>query len=464
MAGGAERSAKNLFHAFKHLGHESWLAVGRKIRSDPGILSLPNDDYRNGWVRCWNRFIEKNDPRIARIRGLGRLLRGVRSLGEPARWIQSKLGIEDFDFPATRHLLHLFPHRPDIIHCHNLHGGYFDLRELPSISATVPTVLNVRDGWLMSGHCAFSLDCQRWVTGCGKCPDLSLYPAANRDATALNWKRKKAIFEKSRVYVTTPSRWMLDMVNRSILSSAIIESRVIPNGVDTDTFHAGSQSRARRRLGLPAGIPVMMTAGFGLKSNVWKDYKTLHDALVFLNQAWAGHHLLMLIIGESGKVDKIGNIEIRNIPYQTDRIAMANYYRASDLYLHAARVESFGNVLIEARACGTPVISTAVGGIPEQIKSLNWGGIPAGITGHGVDEATGILTSPGDGQAIGSAVLQLLLHPEHCQALSANGQKDIERHFSVSIQAGRFLDWYREILSTGTTDGRGHQVARRLKN
>jgi len=191
VAGGAERSAKNLFHAFKTLGHESFLAVGRKTGKQKDILVLPNDEYRNGWVQGWSQVLANCDSKVVRIRGLGRLMRLIRSMGEPSRWICNQFGVEDFDFPATRHLLQLSPHRPDILHCHNLHGEYFDLRQLPSISAAVPTVLNVRDAWLTSGHCAFSLGCQKWMTGCGKCPDLNLFPAAKRDATSYNWKRKK---------------------------------------------------------------------------------------------------------------------------------------------------------------------------------------------------------------------------------------------------------------------------------
>jgi glycosyltransferase involved in cell wall biosynthesis len=249
---------------------------------------------------------------------------------------------------------------------------------------------------------------------------------------------------------------MLDQVERSILAPSIIDSRVVPNGVDTDTFRTGSQSAARRNLGLPPDATIIMTAGNGVKSNVWKDYQTLHDALVFLDGAWKGRELLMLIVGESGQDCKIGRINVRNIPYQLNSTDMANYYRASNLYFHAARVESFGNVLIEARACGTPVIATAVGGIPEHIKSLTWSGMPSDVTGYGIDEATGILTPPGDGKAMGIAALQLLDHPDQCQTLSDNGVKDIERNFSVSVQAERFLNWYREILSTKTADRRSN--------
>jgi hypothetical protein len=64
--------------------------------------------------------------------------------------------------------------KPDIVHCHNLHGEYFDLHALDWLSARVPVVITMHDAWLLSGHCVHSLGCGRWETGCGKCPDDSL--------------------------------------------------------------------------------------------------------------------------------------------------------------------------------------------------------------------------------------------------------------------------------------------------
>jgi hypothetical protein len=58
-------------------------------------------------------------------------------------------------------------------------------------------MLTLHDAWLLSGHCAHSFDCQRWKTGCGECPDLDVYPASPRDATACNWRRKREILAEA---------------------------------------------------------------------------------------------------------------------------------------------------------------------------------------------------------------------------------------------------------------------------
>src|SRR5207248_4324578 len=137
-------------------------------------------------------------------------------------------GREDFHFPGTRRLLTLTAERPDVVHAHNLHGGYFDLRALPSLSAQVPLILTLHDAWMLSGHCAHSFDCERWRTGCGHCPDLTIFPAIERDATAYNWRRKRSIYSKSKLYISAPSRWLMQRVEDSTLQLGAKECRVIP--------------------------------------------------------------------------------------------------------------------------------------------------------------------------------------------------------------------------------------------
>jgi len=275
LGGGAERSAWNLFHAFSDLGHDSWLVVGHKRSSEDHVWEIPNDTNRNGWVRWWDGVRRQQDSATRRIRGLGRLSREMIAVGEPVRSIEHYLGIEDFNFPGTRHLLGLTPVKPDVIHLHNLHGNYFDLRVLPQLTRNFPSVLNVHDAWLTTGHCAFSFDCERWTSGCGKCPDLSIYPGIRRDGTAYNWQRKKQILQATRAYVTAPSQWMMSYVKRSMVAPAIVGGRVIPNGVDTAVFRPGERAVARAQLGLDQNADILTIAAAGIRSNVWKDYKTL---------------------------------------------------------------------------------------------------------------------------------------------------------------------------------------------
>ena len=211
--GGAERIARGLHEAYLAAGEDSWLAVGTKLGHDPHTVELPNRERRSSWARVWMSAADSLPQRGAAFHG-ARALRNV--VAEPARWAVKQSGREDFDFPGTSALMNVGGRAPDALHLHNLHGGYFDLRELPDFTARVPTILSLHDAWMLSGHCSHSFDCGRWETGCGNCPALWIYPAVPRDATAFNWKRKREIYSRSQcayrraVSVARRSRAALD--------------------------------------------------------------------------------------------------------------------------------------------------------------------------------------------------------------------------------------------------------------
>ena len=447
QAGGAESSARNLFRTYRASGHESWLAVGSKRSDDPDVIAIQNDRYRTQWTKLWLRIAASQNRLASKVRGVGRLTSIWRWIGDPNRWVRRQLGIEEFDFPGTKRLLEISPKRPDIVHCHNLHGDYFDLRELPKLSHQVPVILNLRDAWLLSGHCAYSFACTRWVSGCGECPDLTIFPAVKRDSTAHNWKTKKDIFTNSRLYVATPSQWLMERIKTSILVPAIIEGRVIPNGVDLSVFRPGDKRRARAELGIPQEARILLFAANGIRQNIFKDYKTFRAAVAEVAESSPGD-LVFIALGEDAPLERIGKAEIRFVPFQQKPQDVARYYQVADIYVHAAKVESFGNTLLEARACGIPVIATAVGGIPEQVKSLQ---LPAASTeyqSYPMEEATGILVPEEDIGALVTAIRVLLGDDSLRKRLGENAVGDVRKRFDLKLQAHAFLSWYKEILDS----------------
>lgn len=184
--GGAEKVAWNLFRAYPEYGHGSWLAVRTKKTDHPNVIPLASDVFRSGWARFWLSLREKQQDTYWMDR--------LALIAEPTRFLKIRQGVEDFEYPATWQLLDLIPEPPDVVHCHNLHTAYFDLRTLSALSRRVPVILTVHDEWLLTGHCAYTLECDRWKTGCGMCPDLQIYPAISRDATAYNWRRREKYF------------------------------------------------------------------------------------------------------------------------------------------------------------------------------------------------------------------------------------------------------------------------------
>ena len=255
---------------------------------------------------------------------------------------------------------------PDLVLCHNLHGGYFDLSALTTLSRRVPVVLRLFDSWLLSGHCAYPLGCSRWETGCGQCPDLSIPPAISRDATRANWRRKQRTLGNARLFVSAESQWILDRAKRSLFAPAVEEWKLIPGGVDLATFSPGPKAAARQALGLaPDGHVALFVANQGME-NAFKDFPTVRAALVELSRREPDKVLELLIVGSEGPEERISaGIVIRPLGYFRAPARLADAYRAADVYVHAAVEETFGLSVAEALACGTPVVMASAGGVLE---------------------------------------------------------------------------------------------------
>jgi glycosyltransferase involved in cell wall biosynthesis len=433
VAGGAGKVALNLSKEYKQRGYKSWLAVDHNRGEDSEALlvpMLPDGDHRNRWARVWLKIADSLSTSAGRVRGVEKLRNWLRYLAEPWLLLDIGRGHEDFNFPGTWQLLELPPERPDILHCHNLHGGYFDLRALPWLSHQIPTILTLHDAWLLSGHCAHSFDCERWKMSCGNCPDLTIYPGIRRDATSYNWQRKRQIFERSQLYVATPSHWLMGMVKQSILAPAIKEARVIPNGVDLSIFHPANKQAVRTALNIPPHALILLFVAYGIRRNIWKDWETLRSVIALVAERLCEKDVFFIALGEDAPAEQIGRASIRFIPYQMDPRIIARYYQAADVYVHAAKAEAWGLTVTEALACGTPVVATAVGGVTEQVENGE----------------TGFLVASKDVKAMATHIIGLLTDETHHHQLGQNAAQIARERFDLNRQVDDYLEWYQRIV------------------
>lgn len=426
--GGASQIALSLMDFYRTAGHDSWMlnAVHNDTKGQTRVLQ--NDDARNPLFRLTKRLMEVSLQK--RIPFIPKLLRLTLSASEPNRTVKLRAGREDFYQPATRGIPEQLNPRPNVIHAHNLFGNYFDLRELPRISRQLPFVLTLHDMWTFTGHCSHPLDCERWLQACGQCPYLELPPAVPRDSTAANLALKNKIYKSSVVHVVTPSRWLMEQMEKSILRQGSASTKVIPNGVDQNIFKPGDQATARKYLGLPKDAKVLLFVAAGSRSNPWKDYETLDNAVKILASKKQDTKLILLAPGSKNAGNHYHGVEVHPMPWISNRSDLAHYYHAADLYLHAAHAENFPNVILEALSCGLPVIGTRTGGIPEQID----------------EDRTGHVVPKGDAQAMAEKAHLLLNSPEKRQNFSDEAARTAKGAYSCKRMGRDYLAWFDELL------------------
>ena len=429
-AGGAEQVAWNLFKGYQAAQMDSWLAVGKKRSNDPNVFVIAKEGEKGWWGQVCDGLASLLNPLSGKLRGVLRLQANIKELSKGNDWIADLRGQENFYFPGSKDILKQAPEAPSILHLHNLHGGYFDPRALVNLSTHVPVVLTLHDAWLLSGNCAHSFGCERWKTGCGQCPDITLYPGLKVDSTALNWQRKKSIFENSRLYIATPSQWLMNKVQDSILAPAIAEAKVIPNGVDTSIFHPANKQEVRQTLDLPMHEPIILFVANSVKSNAFKDYETLKNAMRLIG-ANSSNPVHCIALGDSGPEEMLGHMHIHYIPRTTDTSLIAKYYQAADVYVHTTNADTFPTTILEAMACGLPVIASNIGGIPEQVD----------------DGVTGVLIAPGDSESLATEIELMLQNPNYLKDMGSAGYSKVQSHFTLDKQLSAYLDFYKLALS-----------------
>jgi glycosyltransferase involved in cell wall biosynthesis len=386
-AGGAARTASKVHRGLQQAGHVSRMLVGRKVTQDPEIRSIKRND---GW----------------------------RAADRVAGTLTGALGLQYAYFPSSSAVARdPWFREADLVQLHNLHGSYFGFIALPHLTRRKPTVWLLQDQWAMTGHVAYSLDCERWRHGCGSCPYLDEYPRLRHDTTAVLWRLKRRVYERSALTLIVPSRWMLELVQASPLLSRF-PARRIPHGVDTEVFRPMPKDGARERLGLPAERRVVLFAASHLNERR-KGLDLLERALVSMDDP-----PLLALAGE-GEAPR--GVESRSLGAIANDELLAQVYAAADAVAVPTIADALTQTAIESIACGTPCVAFDRGGVTDVVTHMKTG--YQARFGDVADLARGLTTVlEGDG-------------------FGPRCRETAEAEFSVDRQVRRYLDVYEELLA-----------------
>ncbi|MFV0342993.1 MAG: glycosyltransferase [Anaerocolumna sp.] len=252
--------------------------------------------------------------------------------------------------------------KPDIVHLGNLHGNYIQLSLLLSFLGhhDIRTVVTLHDCWFYTGRCThYTMNgCYQWKSICKKCP--------NENNTLKTWffdRSKKMFIDKEKYFskikklaIIGVSDWITNEAKESLFKNAAIIQRIY-NWVDLKFFYPGDEMELRKTLDAGQKFIILSVASsFG-------SAKGLDDFIQLAKRLPPKEYLILLV----GNIEK--NIplpeHVKNIPLITHIEWLAKLYRVSDVFISLSKEESFGKVLAEALACGTPIITYNMTACPE---------------------------------------------------------------------------------------------------
>jgi glycosyltransferase involved in cell wall biosynthesis len=212
---------------------------------------------------------------------------------------------------------------------------------------------------------------------------------------------------------------------------------MVPCGVDPHTFAPGSKAQARRVLGLRDDEFVVLQIGRMVPR------KGIDNVIRALAHMERSRPLRLLVVGgNSAAADERVTPEIARLRGvardcsvggcvtfvgQRAHGALRDYYLAADVFVSTPWYEPFGITPLEAMACGTPVIGSAVGGIRYSV----------------VDGVTGYLVQPRDPRALAQRLELLRDNPALAAALGRAGVHRVRSHFTWDRMASELVDVYR---------------------
>ena len=403
------------------------------------ILHLNQSDIGGGAAiagyRLHKGLLEKNinskllvghaqiqDPKIAQVKRKYRLENGIYRL-------TSKIGLNYINLISSFDIAkHPFVQEADILNFHNLHTGYFNYLSIAKLTRSKPAVYTLHDMWSFTGHCAYSYDCSKWMSGCGKCPYPNIYVSVKRDSSHLEWKLKNWIYQQSNLAIVTPSSWLYKLAQSSMLNQLPIH--YVPYGIDTNIYKPLDRQHCRSILEIPKDKKVLLFAAQSINDKR-KGSDIVFQALHKLPTSLRSDTILLTFgTGEESIESQVG-IPVLHLGFISSEILKPIAFSASDLFLFPTRADNLPLVLQESMSCGVPMVSCDVGGVSDLVR-------------HGV---TGYLAKSNNIEDFINGIATILSDDQLRENMSINCRKIAILEYSMELQAQKYIDIYDALIN-----------------
>jgi glycosyltransferase involved in cell wall biosynthesis len=246
---------------------------------------------------------------------------------------------------------------PQLVIVGNIHGAAWPVRILSGLQDRGATVVAyMHDCYWVTGRCVHPRSCTRYITGCNaSCPTPNEHPRLAPDEIHAAWRERETCFSGPRaIPIVANSHWTAQLARNRFPSSRI---DVIHLGLDHNLFAPIQKEAARRMMNMPLDKPIIVLGSLNVDDD-FKGGRLFRDLCKMLA---ARSDIRVAVIGKgSHSIDGILPLGLVD-----DERLMPLILNCADIYVNTAVEESFGQMLLEASACGIPTIAIAAGGVSD---------------------------------------------------------------------------------------------------
>jgi glycosyltransferase involved in cell wall biosynthesis len=308
----------------------------------------------------------------------------------------------------------------DIIHLHWINSRFIRIKAIQHFNK--PIVWTLRDAWPYTGGCHYTTDCERYKTGCGKCPLLG--SSNPNDITRKIVLNKKEHLPADIRYIAL-SNWTAEQARASyLLKDQSVQ--IILNSIDGRFLSPTLQTKEaiRHEFNLPQDKTIIL-AGAAKIDSKYKGYTEILPNIPDTHNC----HLVTF-----GRISKSLQSEIKipatHLGTITSTEQLKKLYHAADLFIAPSTQEAFGKTLAEAGACGLPVICYDIGG-PKDIV---------------IDRVTGYRVPVNDSDTFIQKIRSLATHSDTRQEMGKAATQRTHTLFSPTTIAQQHIELYQQLL------------------
>ena len=313
----------------------------------------------------------------------------------------------------------------EIVHLHWINFGFISLKSIEQIKQ--PIVWTLHDMWAFTGGCHYSGECENFKSECGNCVPFLKNPS-DSDLSNDVWLKKQALFLHKNITFVTCSRWLADLAKSSTLlqNHKVIS---IPNPIDISLFKPNNFGK--KSFNLDDNKQYILFGAVNVADSR-KGFSYLKEALNLLFEKIQNQPNLpeILIFGKA-EVSDFSDLKLKvNFLGQLfDQQQIINTYNAATVFVIPSLEENLPNTIMEALACGTPVVGFEVGGIPEMLDH----------------KKTGYLAKYKSSQDLSDGIFHVLYEADN-ELIGKNCREKVVENYAEEIVAKRYQKLYESVL------------------